>query len=209
MEMKISGSGKIPAGEYSNIQISGAGELFGTVRCDSFASSGSAKGEDIICSGELKVSGSGSFRGDISAKKVAVSGSMACNEITAGDTVWVSGSLRTKSVTAKSVTVNGAVSCEEHLRAEDVSITYGGRMSIGSIAGGKIHMRKSGTCLMVGNVTVTTSIEGDEVGLERITCPQVTGRAVSIGKGCQIDLVQYSETLEISKRAKVKRTEKI
>ena len=209
MEMKISGSGKIPAGEYSNIQISGTGELYGAVHCESFKSAGSANGEQLICSGELKVSGSGSFHGDVSANKVSASGSLHCNAITVGDTLAVSGSLRAKKVTAKSVSVDGAINCEEHLRADDLSITYGGKMVIGSIVGGKIHMRKSRSCLMVGNVTVATSIEGDEVALERVTCPLVTGRVVRIGKGCQIDLVQYSEALEISKSAKVGRKEKI
>lgn len=209
MEMKISGSGKIPAGEYSDIGISGSGDLYGVVQCHSFQSSGSAKGEQIICAGELKVSGSGSFCGDVSANNVSVSGSLLCSAITVDDTLAVSGSLRAKTVTAKSMTVKGAVNCDEHLRADNVSISYGGKMSIGSIVGGKIHMRKSRSCLMMGNVHVATSIEGDEVTLERVNCPRVTGCAVRIGKGCQIDLVQYSDTLEISKRAKVKRTEKI
>lgn len=209
MEMKISGSGKIPAGEYSNIRISGSGEMYGVVQCHSFQSSGSAKGEQLICAGELKVSGSGSFSGNVSANNVAVSGSVSCNDMTAGDEISVSGSLRAKTVTAKSVTVNGAVNCDEHLRADNISITYGGKMSIGSIVGGKICMRKSRSCLMVGNVTVATSIEGDEVALERVTCPRVMGRVVRIGKGCHVDLVQYSEGLEISRMSKVKHTEKI
>ena len=36
-----------------------------------------------------------------------------------------------------------------------------------------------------------------------------TGRYIMIGEGCDIDLVQYSENIEISPKAKVKKCEKI
>ena len=58
-------------------------------------------------------------------------------------------------------------------------------------------------------VSVVTSIEGDEIALEGVSCPRVTGRIVAIERGCNIELVQYSETVEISPDAKVGRTEKI
>ena len=44
MDMKISGSGVIGAGEYEDIRISGSGRLQGLVRCKSFAASGAAFG---------------------------------------------------------------------------------------------------------------------------------------------------------------------
>ena len=51
--------------------------------------------------------------------------------------------------------------------------------------------------------------EGDDVLLSYVTCPRVSGTRVVIGKGCEIDLVQYSETVEISPGAKVRKIEKI
>ena len=53
------------------------------------------------------------------------------------------------------------------------------------------------------------SVEGDDIALEGVTAPRVSGRVVAIGEGCEIDLVQYSEQVEISPEAKVGRTEKI
>ena len=59
------------------------------------------------------------------------------------------------------------------------------------------------------SVAVSSSIEGDEIAIECVECPRVTGRVVAIGKGCNIELVQYSETIEISDEAKVGMTEKV
>jgi len=60
-----------------------------------------------------------------------------------------------------------------------------------------------------GTVTVRGSIEGDDIFLECVNAPCVSGRAVVIGENCTIDLVQYSESIEISPEARVGRTEKI
>ena len=60
-----------------------------------------------------------------------------------------------------------------------------------------------------GIVRVKNSVEGDDIALEGVTVPRVSGRVVAIGEGCEIDLVQYSEQVEISPEAKVGRTEKI
>ena len=52
-------------------------------------------------------------------------------------------------------------------------------------------------------------IKGGKVELEHVNCPLVIGKNVKIGKGCIIDLVQYSDTVEISHGARVERAEKL
>ena len=60
-----------------------------------------------------------------------------------------------------------------------------------------------------GMIFVENSIEGDNVALENVKVPRVSGRVVAIGEDCEIELVQYSDQVEISPKAKVGRTEKI
>ena len=242
IDMHISGSGNIPSGEYNKVSVSGSGHLTGKVRCVSFSSSGSSKGEDIECTESFKISGSSRFSGNIKAANVKVSGSLHCDgELiadesfsTSGSTkcaksvkceqLSVSGALKVEGdVEAETVKIGGTLNCAGLLNAESVEIKFDRGMTIGSIGGSKIvivsekgiaffqrlplfsSLARSAT----KGVNVNCSIEGDEVALEYVTCPRVSGRVVAIGKGCNIDLVQYSEDIEISPDAKVGKTEKI
>ena len=94
-------------------------------------------------------------------------------------------------------------------------------MYIGSIGGSRIviYRESKGTRRLPlfealaraaqGSITVALSIEGDDIAVEAVTCPRVTGRIVAIGAGCRIDLVQYNDRAEISPEAEVGKLEKI
>ena len=224
MDMRISGSGKVPAGEYNHISISGSGALVGAVRCVSFSSSGASHGENIECADTFKVSGASSFSGTVKANYVGVSGSFSCGDLVTDEKLSVSGALNVGGdVEGEKVKVKGILNCGGLLNAEDIEIEFERDMEIGSIGGSKIVIYPKNSIKPVkrrplfsalikrtnDGVSVTTSIEGDEIALEGVTCPRVTGRIVAIERGCNIDLVQYSETVEISPDAKVGRTEKI
>ena len=45
--------------------------------------------------------------------------------------------------------------------------------------------------------------------LENVKTPTVSGRAVTIEADCDIDLVRYSESITVSPKARVGRTEQI
>ena len=242
MNMHISGSGNIPAGEYEKVSVSGSARLHGLVRCNSFATSGSSAGESIECSENFKISGSSAFSGNVSAGYIGISGSFSCGGelisngkiICSGgakceksikcDELAVSGSIKIgEDVEAEKIKIDGVIDCKGLLNAEDVEIKFDKGMDIGSIGGSKIIIikepkRKFGERLPLfsslvkkinGNVHVEGSIEGDEIALEAVTCPRVTGRVVAVGAGCDIDLVQYSDQIEISPDARVEKTEKI
>ena len=242
MDMRISGSGPVPAGEYNHISVSGSGRLVGKVRCESFSSSGASHGEDIECSDTFKISGASSFSGTVKANYVGVSGSFSCGgDLVIEDKLSLAGSAKCKGnvkgnflsiagalkaggdVEGEKVRVDGILDCDGLLNAEDIEIKFERGMEIGSIGGSKIIIfpRKPikvisklplFSALVKGSstgVSVGSAIEGDEIALEGVTCPRVTGRVVAIERGCNIDLVQYSETVEISPDAKVGRTEKI
>lgn len=242
MDMSISGSGKIPAGEYEKVSVSGSGHLYGKVRCLSFSTSGSSDGESVECAESFKVSGSASFSGDVKAKSISVSGSLSCGGvIKADEKISCSGSAKCKNdlkcnqlsvsgmltvggdIEAEKVTVDGVVNCDGLLNAESIEIKFDRGMNIGSIGGSKIVVFPKNSIKSLKklplfsflvksastDVNVSSSIEGDEIALEGVVCPRVTGRVVAIEKGCNIELVQYSEAVEISPEATVGSTEKI
>ena len=45
--------------------------------------------------------------------------------------------------------------------------------------------------------------------LTNTVCPSVSGRKVKIGRGCRIDLVRYSESIEVDPDAQVGKQEKV
>ena len=238
IDMRRSGSGNIPSGEYNKISVSGVGHLIGRVRCEAFSSSGSIKGNDIECKVGFTVSGSARFSGKIEAKNIKVSGSLncegdliaresfissgsvECGKVARCEQITVSGSLKTSGdIEAESVKIDGTVNCAGLINAESIEIKFDRGMTIGSIGGGKIVVLpekalKAAKKLipfptLSRGVNVSTSIEGDEITLECVSCPKVTGRAVTIGQGCNIDLVQYSESIKISPNATVGKVAKI
>jgi len=228
MDMNIAGSGQIASGEYENIRISGSGKLVGHIRCASFHSSGSSKGDSIECTEEFKVAGSSKFSQNVVAKEVSLSGAFSCGGNIKCEKLRVAGLLEANGdIEAENVTASGVINCTGLLNAEEITINFSNGMEIGSIGGSKIVICEnynskrniiilplfsnlvSNVSKHIGSVRVKNSIEGDSIALEKVIAERVSGRIVAIGEGCKIDLVQYSEQIEISPDAKVGRCEKI
>lgn len=243
MDMIISGSGQIAAGEYDKVRISGSGRLDGFVRCSSFHSSGSTNGEEIECKNEFQTSGSSRFSKAVRAESISTSGSFACGgDITVKKqmncsggtesngsikcgTLATSGGISVKGdIEAEKIEIDGRVSCGGLLNAEEITIKFKSGSRIRNIGGSKIviygdsQLEKRVRLPLLSSLMkrgggdslcVEESVEGDSVALEGVTAQRVSGRVVAIGDGCEIELVQYSETIEVSPEAKVGRTEKI
>ena len=211
MDMRIAGRGTVPAGEYDKVSLSGSGRLFGEVRCNNFSASGTSKGESITCAERFKVSGASSFSGTFKAKNVRTAGSFSCDgDLIAQEQLHASGSLRVGGdVQAKSVCIAGGLECNGALCAKEAELQADKQMSLGSIAGGTVRVRRKAVSIFLKRrVRVTTAIEGDTLDLEYVTAPRVTGHNIIIGKGCRIDLVQHSGEIQISPKATVGKVEK-
>lgn len=192
-------------------QVSGSGNYSGTVSAGTMiASGGFSFGGNVEARENIAVSGGSSFRGDVKCKQLQLSG----------------GSKIGGDVEAEFIKVCGAMDCAGLLNAEEIEIEFERGMEVGSIGGSKIVIYKRHgeakkkkfrlplfSSLIkkstVDTVVVKNSVEGDEIALEGVVCPRVSGRVVAIGADCEIELVQYSEQVEVSPEAKVGRTERI
>lgn len=241
MDMKISGSGSIPAGEYEAIKISGSGTMEGNVKCTTLHVSGSANASGPVeCSGEIHVSGACDFDSDIKTKSLHVSGATNTDgNIIATETIHLSGGVNVDGnikcavfevhgglnvdgdIEAETASIHGNLACGGLFNAESIEIETRDGCAIGSIGCSKLEIRYKKRKFFknlisisfndkpVRGVDVQQSIEGDEINVEYVTCPRISGRCVTVGEGCNIELLQYSEKYEIHEKAKVGRIERI
>jgi cytoskeletal protein CcmA (bactofilin family) len=227
--IRISGSGHFgDAVRCQNLYVSGSANGSNVVCEKDFHVSGSSSFSGTVTAGNIAISGGSSFGGDVEAKeRIAISGGMRCDGDVKCKQLQVSGKGAVAGdVEAELAKIRGALDCNGLLNAEEVDIEYEKGMEVGSIGGSKIMIykrhgeeKKKRVRLPLfsslvkktttGEVYVKTSVEGDEIALEGVFTPRVSGRVVAIGAGCVIELVQYSEQVEISPEAKVGRTERI
>ena len=219
MDMKISGAGAIGAGEYDDVRISGSAKSEGLILCKSFHLSGSFSGGEVECSEDFHVSGAGKFAGNIRAKEIHVSGAIKTEGNMKGKEIKLSGAIKTGGdVEAEEIKISGEVNCGGLINAERLYVNLDSTASstAENIGGSKITIEKGRSggffCRRLkksGKFVVSESIEGDEIIIEHTKAKTVTGKYVMIGEGCEIELVQYSENIEISPKSKIGRCEKI
>ncbi len=194
-----------------DLDISGSGTFSDFVTADSIEVSGSFKcGGDLKAYEDIRFSGGAKCEGNVNCANLRVDGRSSVH----GD------------IEAESVLIDGAVNCDGLINAEEITIKYHSGMEIGSIGGSRIVITKAGaskskvtilrlplfssiTSSSSSMVRINNAIEGDNIAIEGTSAERVSGRIVAIGKGCKIDLVQYSEEIEISPNAEVGRCERI
>ena len=193
-----------------NVGVSGSAHFEKSVSADNISVSGSVRiDEDANAKGSIKISGSAKIGGNIKCSLLSCSGS-----------VDIGGEGE-----AEEMRISGRINCSGLLNAEKITIRLDGfsvTSKIGSIGGGEIMISndRKGERIsrlpllkrLVGNggtVSVDELIEGDVVAIESVKSPKVVGRVVAIGADCEIDLVQYSEEIEIHPDAKVTKYEKV
>ena len=227
--IRVSGSAQLgDAVRCKSLYVSGSANGSNVVCEKDFHISGSCAFSGKVSAGNVAISGGTSFGGDVEAtEKIAVSGGMRCGGDVRCKQLQISGNGRVSGdVEAELAKIRGALDCEGLLNAEEVDIEFEKSMEVGSIGGSKIVIykrhgeeKKKRARLplfaslikrsTVGTVCVNNSIEGDEIALEGVVCRRVSGRVVAIGADCEIELVQYSEQVEVSPEAKVGRRERI
>ena len=237
MDMKIAGAGVVGGGEYDKISISGSAKAEGLIRCKELHCAGAFSGSaDIECENDIKISGAFSNSGTVKSKEFKSSGSAKTGTISA-EIIKVSGAFKvegnlkagelkiggglktTGDIEAEKAEITGGISCGGLINAEElrIELSSSGCSKAENIGGSKIiveNYRENGILNRIFgrkscNFVVSESIEGDEIIIEHTKAKTVTGKFVMIGEDCEIELLQYSESAEISPKAKIRRCEKI
>ena len=237
-DFKCAGSGTICEGEYGKINTAGSCRIIGNINCEEIKTAGSCNANGkITCSGlistagsfhadeyveaeEIKTAGSAHFNKNVKAKcfKTAgsahIDGSIKADTIKAGGSFVCGGDCEAEEIEIYNPEVHGTVN------GENVDIWISGRNAhVGTIVGGSVtvDVRMEGhivSCFFskkkspYGSLT-TESIEADEVKLACTKAKRVTCRTAEIAPNCEIDLLEYSESADISPDASVREIKKI
>lgn len=187
------------------IKVNGKYNGTGNMKATSAIIRGTADVNGDLKSDDLKVFGQVTVDGSLSADTVRSEGKLSVRDDIKVDRVAVTGQLTTRgNCEAEVIICNGFVEIEGALNAGDISIKLYGPSHVREIGGEKINVRK-GSENPLGKIAaavfnpfgyyqahlVAETIEGDDIYLEHTTAKVVRGGRVTIGKGCEIDRVEY------------------
>ncbi|MDJ1153553.1 hypothetical protein QNJ25_06425 [Macrococcus caseolyticus] len=228
--LNINAMTTIAAGEYDEIKVTGIGSVTGDIKADLIKVSGKMDAEGDISVRDFKVSGMTSIEGSLKADTMKTSGKTNVEGSIEGNDVHVSGMLDVEgNITGERLKVSGYLTVEgdievDHfecsgkiesdglINAESINITLGNNCSTQEIGGKEITILDGKTTdnkgLFASFFTENKSgklscdlIEGDEIRLENVLCDVVRGKNIIIGKGCIIDKVEYTNTIEVIENA--------
>lgn len=231
---RISGEGTLTGGEYGAITINGAGTLHGDVTCKTLRVNGAGNVEGVLRSDLVVVNGSGRFNRDIQAGEMTVNGDATVVGGAGVGMLNVKGRMTVHGgIHARAVDIKGELNVGADLQAEELSADGAFKVD-GLLNAGVVDVRLYGPCRAreIGGERITVgqsrrfaglniftffaekrlvadTVEGDVVSLELTSAKVVRGRDVTLGEGCEIDLVEYSGELRQAAGAVVRQATKV
>ncbi|MGL4570773.1 MAG: hypothetical protein ACRCVJ_06890 [Clostridium sp.] len=230
-DLKIYGDGVVCKGTYNNIKIAGSGRIVDDISTKLLKISGSCKSEKSIEANEIKIYGSFISDGEITSSDLfsingsarvlkgnfknntIVRGELSVKEDSSFENIEVMGELRVDgSFEGTSFYGCGSINIDNLLSADNVEIITYRNCNIKEIGGEKISIKNNDSKRILtrifnpysrGNV-MCECIEGDTILLENTICKVVRGESITIGKGCKIDRVEYSNELTIDDKSIVR-----
>ncbi|AJA49662.1 hypothetical protein CPAST_c36060 [Clostridium pasteurianum DSM 525 = ATCC 6013] len=220
--LKCSGSADIEGNVAAkNIKFSGSAKIRGNIKAETMDVSGSVKVNGNMDTDEIKVSGGSQIIGDVKTKKIKISGTSSIDGNLHGEEIDISGSINIKKDCESEIfKASGSMNIEGLLNAGEINIALHGRCRAKEIGGENISVRLSAfgdsivakflkSMFSYRRELITEAIEGDNIYLEGTTAKIVRGNNVAIGKGCYIEIVEYSGEIKIVDDGKVEKKVKI
>ncbi len=213
--LKISGSGDIKGSvDAVSIKVSGSGDIEGNVKAESIKVSGSGGMEGNVDVEDIILTGSGDIKGDLNCKILKIFGSADIGGNVSSDEVSIFGSGDIGGNCESEIfNANGSFGIGGLLNAGEIHIEIGGKCRVKEIGGERIEVKKSSSNVLDGILKalfmkkgelISEVIEGDDIYLEFTKADVVSGKNVYIGRGCEINKVEYMNEIKVSKECTVK-----
>ena len=225
--IKVLGDGVVPEGIYNNIKIADSCNIVGNIDVNLLKITGSCNSDKNIKSKDIRVYGEFNNKGEVFCNNLflvngassilkgdfKVRGELNIKEDSSFENIEVLGELKTLgNFEGNSFYGYGKVMVEGLLSADKVEISIYDNSEIKEIGGENISIKNStkkkffGILLneMKKGYVRCNLIEGDNIHLENTICDIVRGENITIGKGCTIGTIEYSNKLTIDKESIVR-----
>ena len=228
-KISVSGSARFTGNlRCPALLVAGAASGTGNVECTGeVRASGSMRLNGSLSAQALHVSGAFRLEGGCRVETMKLAGAAHFGKLLKAVNIRADGRIHAEEgIEAETLMLrNGVLLCSGLLNAETAELDLAGGVSkVDSIGGTTICVKNAGGCETdalwrrlcnwisghgAGRLEVAEAIEGETVTLEATCAPVVVGRDVTVGKDCEIGLIQYSGELHMDPAARVKRTEKL
>jgi len=226
--LKIAGAGSVSGGDFDKIEISGSGNIDGDVRAVEIHVSGSADFKGNIQAKKVEAGGSLKIQGLLDADTVESSGSLKVTGKLLTRELHSSGSASFETLEADTVTSSGSISALKDIKAnyfgstgkfeiggtlnaDKIEVKLAGDSSAKLVKGKAIEVRQYSSLIskVVKSFLTADKIQGDELYLENVNAKLVKGKTVKIGPRCNIDVVEYKDTVSVDPQSRVGKQNKV
>lgn len=216
--VRISGAGKVTGDlKCESFVCSGASTVEGSIECNNFACSGATKVKgELKSTGTVKISGATIIKGMVSADEIRSSGTFHSETtVSANSSANMSGSTRIDGdLEAENINISGIINISGLINGGNISISPSGNSRAGSIGGTNITIKNTTPdyinfiAKLFSNRNTNFSletdlIEGDKIEIFNTKAKLVRGGVVTVGDGCEVDRVEYSESITYSDHCKI------
>lgn len=214
-DLKINGHGSSTGGKYNSVVINGSGRIDGDLDCIYLKINGQCDVNGNVKADSVKINGNNSIKGNLRAEKVKINGTADIDGNLSVEKVETYGSIDVDGdCNAEIFKIDGTFAIEGLLNAGELELNLYGPSKAREIGGEKITVKRKGKYDLWGlkslimpfghnkELTVET-IEGDDIYLENTQAKVIRGNNIELGPGCEIELVEYKNSLKQDEKATV------
>ncbi|WP_100487936.1 hypothetical protein [Sporolactobacillus pectinivorans] len=200
--------------ETESCKVMGECAVDGNMSCGYFRNMGEVTVSGQLAADEMRLLGQTTVKEQCSVRKSGIFGELICEKSMSGEEAHVHGMLHVRgNVSLERLDMKGGIFVDGLLNCGTIEILmkFDADNYVHEIGTESISVKKKHSIFNHGsliNFQVDT-IEGDDIDLEYTTARVVRGARVSIGTGCKIDRVEYSEQYTLQKHAEVGRAVKV
>ena len=221
MDLKIYGQGNSGGGKFKNVIIKGKGQIMGNIDCNKFKVYGECEMEGELKTELADIKGQSKFKGDLKAETAKIQGEIQLNGSLFADEAVITGNIKTDGdCNAEIFKLEGGFIIDGLLNADMLEIDFYWPCKAREIGGSEIKIKKESKISFLGlkNIIMPGEsnkwldvdiIEGDDIYLENTVAKVVRGNKIELGRGCEIQLVEYADEFINDKGSEVKNQKKI